>query len=370
MSEPFDSLRSLRAFDSMRPKAMSEPERGRVEWLTYKDTGVDRQASAKLLETVGRTIRSTFTTRVLGDLGHFSGLFHLKGYTDPVLVSTIDGVGTKALLAAEAGRLDLAGRDVVVHGVNDVAVLGAAPLLMLDYIAAARLEPSAAAQVLDGMSAACRDEGVALIGGETAQMPGVYTPQGIDIVGCVIGVVERSAIIDGSSIKPGHVLIGMVAAGLQTNGYTLARTVLAQRGWSLGDRVPELGTTWREVLLRPHRSYRRPVLALAAAGHLRGAAHITGGGIPGNLVRILPDGCRARVRAGAWPVPAIFSILENAGKIPVEEMLSTFNMGVGMIAVVPGPRAGVAVDLCKANGAEAWVIGEIVPGERGVDLGG
>jgi len=194
--------------------------------LTYRDTGVDRQASAALLETVGRTIRSTFTTRVLGDLGHFSGLFHLKGYTDPVLVSTIDGVGTKALLAAEAGRLDLAGRDVVIHGVNDVAVLGAAPLLMLDYVAAARLEPVAAAQVLDGMSAACRDEGVALIGGETAQMPGVYTAEGIDIVGCIIGAVERSAIIDGSSIKPGHVLIGMVATGLHTNGYTLARTVL------------------------------------------------------------------------------------------------------------------------------------------------
>ncbi|HET6781939.1 MAG TPA: phosphoribosylformylglycinamidine cyclo-ligase, partial [bacterium] len=245
--------------------------------LSYKDAGVDRPASAALLETVGRTIRSTFTTRVLGDLGHFSGLFHLKGYTDPVLVTTIDGVGTKALLAAEAGRLDLAGRDVVMHGVNDVSVLGATPLLMLDYVAASRLEPAAAAQVLDGMSAACRDEGVALIGGETAQMPGVYTAQGIDIVGCVIGAVERSAIIDGSLIKPGHMLIGMVAAGLHTNGYTLARAVLAQRGWSLGERIPELGATWRDVLLKPHRSYRRSVLALAAAGHLRGAAHITGG---------------------------------------------------------------------------------------------
>jgi phosphoribosylformylglycinamidine cyclo-ligase len=336
--------------------------------LTYKEAGVDRQASATLLDAVGRTIRSTFTTRVLGDLGHFSGLFHLRGYTDPVLVSTIDGVGTKVLLAAEAGRLDFAGRDVVSHGVNDVVVLGATPLLMLDYVAAARLEPAAAAQVLDGITAACREEGVALIGGEMAQMPGIYTAQGIDVAACMIGAVERSAIIDGSSIKPGHVLIGMVAAGLHTNGYALARAVLAHRGWSLADSVPELGTTWREMLLRPHLSYRRPILALAAAGHLRGAAHITGGGIPGNLVRILPDGCRARVKTGAWHIPAIFTVLERAGKIPRDEMYSTFNMGVGMIAVVPGSRAGVALDLSAANGADAWVIGEIVAGEKGVEL--
>lgn len=344
------------------------PSEASGSWLTYKEAGVDRQASASLMDAVGRTIRSTFTTRVLGDLGHFSSLFHLRGYTDPVLVTTIDGVGTKALLAAEAGRLDLAGRDVVVHGVNDVAVMGATPLLMLDYVAAARLDPVAAAQVVDGISAACREQRVALVGGEMAQMPGVYTTPGVDIVGCVIGAVERSAIIDGSSIKPGHALIGMVAAGLHTNGYTLVRALLAQRGWSLGDSIAELGTTWRELLLRPHLSYRRPLLALAAAGHLRGAAHITGGGIPGNLVRILPDGCRARVRTGAWPVPAIFTFLERVGKIPRDEMFGTFNMGVGMIAVVPAPRAGVAIDLSKANGADASVIGEIVSGEKGVEL--
>lgn len=336
--------------------------------LTSKNVGVDRQASATLLDSVGRTIRSTFSPRVLGDLGHFSGLFHLKGYADPVLVSTIDGVGTKVLVAAEAGRLDIAGRDVVVHGVNDIAVLGATPLLMLDYLAAARLEAAAAAQVLDGISAACKEEGVALVGGETAQMPGVYTPEGLDIVGCMIGVVERKAIIDGSSIKPGDALIGMASTGLHTNGYSLARAVLAERRWPLSGEPPELGMTWRDALLKPHRSYRRPLVAIADAGFLRGAAHITGGGIAGNLIRILPEGCRARVKTHAWPVPAVFGVLERAGKIPREEMFATFNMGVGMIAVVPAPRAGLALDMSKANGVEAWVIGEIASGERGVEL--
>ncbi len=336
--------------------------------LTYKSAGVDRQASADLLDSVGRAIRSTFTARVLGDLGHFGGLFQLKGYTDPVLVSTVDGVGTKVLLAAEAGRLDVAGRDAVVHGVNDVVVLGATPLMMLDYLAAAHLDSAAAAQVLDGITAACREEGVALVGGETAQMPGVYTPQGIDVVGCVIGAVERQAIIDGSSIKPGDAVIGMASTGLHTNGYSLARAVLAERRWTLNDTLPELGETWRDALLKPHRSYRRPLLALAAAGFLRGAAHITGGGIPGNLIRILPERCRARVRTAAWPVPAVFTVLERAVKIPRDEMLATFNMGLGMIAVVPATRAGVAMDMSEANGAEAWVIGEIAVGEKGVEL--
>lgn len=336
--------------------------------LTYRHVGVDRAAIATMLTAARDQIRSTFTPEVLSDLGHFGGLWHLRGYRDPVLVSTIDGVGTKVLLAAEAGRLDVVGQDVVVHGVNDVAVLGATPLCILDYVAGARLDASAVAAIMDGIVTACRREGVALVGGETAQMPGVYTSAGLDVVGCVVGVVERDGICDGSAIRPGDAVVGLASTGLHTNGYSLAREVMARRGWALQERPPELGTTLGEALLAPHRSYRRPLRALADARWLRGAAHVTGGGVPGNLVRILPLQCRAVIDTSAWNVPPIFEALSRAGKIARDEMFQTFNMGVGMMAVVPAERASLAVDICRANGTEAWVIGEVVAGAKGVEL--
>lgn len=336
--------------------------------LTYKDAGVDRETIARSLGALSDQIRSTFTPQVLGDLGQFSGLYHLRHYRDPVLVSTIDGVGTKALLLREAGRLAVAGRDAIVHGVNDVAVLGATPLFALDYIAGARLEAPEVTALLEGMAAACREEGLALIGGETAQMPGVYTAQGLDVAACVVGVVERDELADGARIKPGCLLIGLAASGLHTNGYSLAREIMARRRWTL-DTVPdELGAPLRDLLLAPHRSYRKPLLALATSQFLRGAAHITGGGIAANLVRVLPQGCRAVIDTRGWTVPRLFAVLANAGGIEAEEMLGTFNMGVGAIAVVPRERGRLSVDICRANGAEAWVIGEIVPGERGVEV--
>ncbi len=336
--------------------------------LTYNDAGVNRVAAAAALAGARERIRGTFTPGVLGDLGQFGGLFHVDGYRDPVLVSTIDGVGTKVLLAREAGRLDIAGHDAIVHGVNDVASLGAAPVFALDYLAASRLDGQAVATLLDGMTAACREEGVALIGGETAQMPGVYTEQGIDVAACVIGVAERDALCDGAKIKPKDVLIGMASSGLHTNGFSLVREIMTRRRWTL-DAVPEeLGMPLGQLLLAPHRSYRRPLMSLAKAQWLRGAAHITGGGIPGNMVRILPQGCRALINARTWKVPHLFTVLAQAGKVEREEMFATFNMGVGMIAVVPRERAGLASDICKANGADAWIIGEIVPGERGVEV--
>lgn len=336
--------------------------------LTYRGAGVDRSASAALLDAARGRIRETFTAGVVVDLGHFGGMFHLTGYRDPVLVSTIDGVGSKVLVAAEAGRLEVGGRDAVVHGVNDVAVLGAVPLFALDYMAAARIDPEAAAAVLRGIGAACRDEGIALVGGETAQMPGVYVPQALDVVACVIGVVERERVCNGSGIRAGDALIGMASTGLHTNGYTLARAVMVQRGWTLAAAPDGLGTTLGEALLEPHRSYRTPLLALARAGWMRGAAHVTGGGIPGNLPRILPAGRRGRVDARRWPVPPIFGVLARGGAIAREEMFATFNMGVGMIVVTPAERAALAVDICRANGSEAWIIGEVVAGEPGVDL--
>ncbi len=337
--------------------------------LTYREAGVDRDAIQLALAATRADVRSTFTAAVVGDAGHFAGLFRLSGYRDPVLVSTIDGVGTKTLLAAAAGRLPVVGHDVVVHGVNDVAVLGATPLFVLDYVAAATLTPQEISALLEGVIAACREEGVALVGGETAQMPGVYTDRGLDVVACVVGAAERADICDGSAIRPGDVLIGMASTGLHTNGYSLARTVLAQRHWPLRDAPADLGTTLAEALLAPHRSYRRALQALFRAGLVRGGAHITGGGIPTNVSRILPTGCRARVMMGTWPVPPIFGVLAKAGKIPTDEMVRTFNMGIGMIAVTPLDRAGLTADLCRANGAESWIIGEVVSGETGVDLG-
>lgn len=337
--------------------------------MTYRDAGVHREAVQAVLVASRDQVRKTFTPAVLGDVGHFAGLFRLSGFRDPVLVSSIDGVGTKTLLAVAADRLPLIGHDVIVHSVNDVAVLGATPLFALDYIAAATLGPEALSAILNGVVAACREEGIALLGGESAQMPGVYTDRGLDVVAAVVGVAERAEVTDGSKIRPGDVLIGMASSGLHTNGYTLVRAVLAARGWSLRDAPAELGRTLADALLVPHRSYRKVLQALGRAGFLRGAAHITGGGIGANLSRILPPKCRARVAVGTWEVPTIFGILAKAGPIRPAEMFATFNMGIGMIAVVPRDRAGVAADLARAHGPESWIIGEVISGETGVDVG-
>lgn len=341
-----------------------------TERLTYAAAGVDRERVTVALAEATPGIRETFSARVIGDLGQFGGLFHLgapPGYRDPVLVSTIDGVGTKALVARTAGRLDVAGRDVIVHGVNDVAVLGATPLFALDYLAAARLDASEISALLAGAAAACREEGIALLGGETAQMPGVYADHGLDVVATVVGVVERDALTDGSRIRSGDIIIGLASSGLHTNGYSLVREIMSRHRWTL-DTVPDgLSEPLRDVLLIPHRSYRRPLRALGTAGWLRGAAHVTGGGIADNLVRILPKDRRARLDRAAWPVPALFRILQEAGEIEDSEMRATFNLGVGMIVVVPKERGRLATDICRANGAEAWVIGSVTSGERGVE---
>ena len=338
-----------------------------VERLTYAAAGVDRWRVAAALAAAAPAIRETFSAQVIGDVGQFSGLFHLTGFRDPVLVSTIDGVGTKALLAREAGRLDVAGHDVIVHGVNDVAVLGATPVLALDYLAASRLDADEVAALLGGVIAACRAEGIALVGGETAQMPGVYTAQGLDVVACVLGVAERDGLTDGTRIRPGDALIALASSGLQTNGYALVREIMARRRWTLDTAPHGHAVPLREALLAPHRSYRRPLSALAKAGWLRGAAHITGGGVAANLVRILPEGRRAHLDPTSWPVPPLFTTLQKAGEVDDAEMYATFNMGVGMIVVVPKERGRLSTDICRANGAEAWIIGSVTSGERGVE---
>ncbi len=336
--------------------------------LTYRAAGVDREAVGRALARADAAIRSTYTAAVVGGGGHFAGLYRLPAGSDLVLVASVDGVGTKALLLARAGRLDVAGRDAVVHGVNDVAVVGATPLLALDYVAGGDLDEDAVAAVIAGAAAACREEGVVLLGGETAQMPGVYRPGALDVAACVVGVVEAGRLCDGSAIRPTDAVIGLASSGLHTNGYSLVRAVLDRCGWTPDTVVEDLGGPLGEVLLHPHRSYRRALLALARTGWLRGAAHITGGGLPANVSRILPAGCRARVFSGSWPVPAVYHVLARAGRIPPQEMWATFNMGVGACAVVPADRAEAAVEICRAQDAPGWIIGEVVAGERGVDV--
>jgi phosphoribosylformylglycinamidine cyclo-ligase len=337
--------------------------------LTYRAVGVDREAVGRALAQAAAAIGSTYTPAVVGGGGHFAGLYRLPTGSRPVLVASVDGVGTKAVLLARAGRLEVAGRDAVVHGINDVVVLGATPLVALDYVATGGdLSTDAVAAVIAGAAAACREEGVALLGGETAQMPGVYRPGALDVAACVVGVVETEDLCDGSSIRPTDAVIGLASSGLHTNGFSLVRAVLDRCGWTLDTVVADLDRPLGEVLLRPHRCYRRAVLALARAGWLRGAAHITGGGLAANLSRILPEGCRARLAWGSWPVPAVYDVLARAGRIPPQEMWATFNMGVGICAVVPADRAEAALQICRAQDAPGWLIGEVVAGERGVDV--
>lgn len=340
-----------------------------LQGLTYRDAGVDVAKKEALLRRLGERIRTTFTPHVLGDIGLFGGLYALgPGANDPVLVASVDGVGTKTKVAREMGRFEVIGRDVVAHCANDVAVHGARPLFFLDYVAMGNLEPAVLEALLEGMVQACRETGLALIGGETAEMPGVYPPGEVDVVGCVVGMVPRARLIDGTTIAPGDLLIGLASNGLHTNGFSLARHVLARAGLSLETHPGDLAAPLGEILLQPHRNYAPAVLQVVEEGEVHGIAHITGGGLPGNLARILPPGCHAVVRRGSWPVPPIFSFLQELGGIGEEEMFHTFNMGIGMVVVVPPRGAEGVVAAFERCGEKAFVIGEVRPGPRGVEI--
>ncbi|MHB8730462.1 MAG: phosphoribosylformylglycinamidine cyclo-ligase [bacterium] len=342
--------------------------------LTYRETGVDIAAKEEILAGVRARIRATHREGTLGTGGEFGGLFRLAGHRDPVIVSSIDGVGTKARVALWAGCPARAGADIVAHGANDVLCQGAAPLFMLDYIASSSLDPAVISAVIEGIAEACAAQGITLLGGETAEMPGVYARGELDIVGCTVGAVERDEIITGAEIRPGDAVVGLASDGLHTNGYTLARAVLLPRGprdavrRALGRKIPGLGETVEEALLRPHRPYARPVLNLRRRVTLRGIAHVTGGGLPGNLVRVLPDGCHAVLLRSRWPVPPVFTVIQRRGRIADEEMFRTFNMGLGLLLVVPRGSAAAAVRLLDSAGERAWVVGEIVSGTRGVEI--
>ena len=333
--------------------------------MDYKASGVDIDAGNEAVRRIRGLARSTFTPNVLSDIGSFGGLFRFTtgSLQDPVLVSSADGVGTKLRVAFLAGKHDTVGEDLVNHCVNDILVQGAEPLFFLDYFGTGRLSPAVAESVVTGMARACRANQCALLGGETAEMPGFYADGEYDIAGFIVGVVERSRLITGVNIVPGDVLIGVPSTGLHTNGYSLARRIAFDHlKLTVDSYVSDLGRTIGEALLEPHRSYLSLVRPLLATGLIKGMAHITGGGITENLPRILPEGTGARVRAASWTVPRLFSWLQESGHVPVDDMMRTFNMGIGLIVV---SAADNAEEVKAALGG--FVIGDIATGKPSVE---
>ncbi|MCG3778105.1 MAG: Phosphoribosylformylglycinamidine cyclo-ligase [Nitrospira sp.] len=338
---------------------------------TYRDAGVDMDAGDEFVDRISPLVRSTFRPEVLTDIGGFGGLFGLQAhrYAEPVLVSGTDGVGTKLKIAFLTDRHDTVGIDLVAMCVNDIVVSGAEPLFFLDYFATGKLAVPKAEAVLKGIAEGCRQAGCALIGGETAEMPSFYAEGEYDLAGFAVGVVDRSKIIDGRNIVPGDVLIGLVSTGLHSNGYSLARRVLLDKAQlSMTSRLPELDQSLGEVLLTPTRIYVKQILTLIQECPIKGIAHITGGGITENLPRVFPAGIGAQVKAGAWSVPPIFEVIARLGTVAREEMYRVFNMGIGMILVVPASDAQRVIARATALGDQAYQIGAIVASPSGGPL--
>jgi phosphoribosylformylglycinamidine cyclo-ligase len=341
--------------------------------VDYRQAGVDIDAGNETVRRIKSIAQATFTPGVLSDIGSFGGLFRLgrERYLDPVLASSADGVGTKLKIAFATGRHDTVGADLVNHCVNDILVQGAEPLFFLDYLATGRLSPAVVEQVIAGVARGCRENGCALIGGETAEMPGFYADGEYDIAGFIVGVVERSKIVDGRTIRPGDVLIGLPSAGLHTNGYSLARRVFFDvAGLEPDTVVTELGATVGEALLAPHRSYLRSIRPLLDAGLVRGMAHITGGGMTDNLPRVLPAGCAAHINRGAWTVPPIFRFLQEQGNVAADEMFRAFNMGIGLIVACRETDANGVFEILERTGEQAVRLGEVIAGHGEVGYAG
>lgn len=327
---------------------------------SYKAAGVDLSAAADALSGIRQAVTSTYDDRVLGGLGAFGGMFELRDLPDqPVLVASTDGVGTKTMVAAQLDRVEGLGQDIVNHCLNDILVHGARPLFFLDYIASSRLSPELIARVVTGAAEACRAAGMPLLGGETAEMPGVYRTGELDLVGTIIGIVGKNEIIDGSAIRDGDVVVALESGGLQTNGFSLARAALDGRFEDPLDAAQPDGSTIGDALLVPHRSFAGAVRPMLDAGLVHGMAHITGGGIPGNLSRVLPKGLKATLETGSWPVPAIFTEIQRQGEVSDREMLDVFNMGAGYLLVLAEADLAAARD---AAGETLHVIGRIQPG--------
>ena len=339
--------------------------------MDYKSSGVDIDAGNETVRRIKQLAKSTFTPGVLSEIGSFGGLFKLdtSAWTEPVLVSSADGVGTKLKVAFMANQHTTIGVDLVNHCVNDILVQGAVPLFFLDYLATGKLSPDVAEQIVQGLARACKDNGCALLGGETAEMPGFYHDGEYDVAGFIVGAVDRARLIDGKSITPGDVLIGLPSNGLHTNGYSLARKIAFEElKLKVDTHVPDLGETVGQALLRPHRSYLPVIKPLLGKGQIKGMAHITGGGITDNLPRVLPPGAAARVDRTSWRVPAIFRWLGESGRVPEYDLRRALNMGIGMILVVgKNDVDAVRQDLLNAGEANSLVIGDIVAGDPAVE---
>lgn len=331
----------------------------------YAEAGVDVDLGNAVKSRIQNQVKITHGPEVLGKIGGFGGLFqpNFKGMKDPVLVSSVDGVGTKLKIAFALGKHDTVGQDLVNHCIDDIAVLGAKPLFFLDYIGAERLEPAVFEKLLGGFAKACKEGGCALIGGETAQMPGMYQAGEYDLAGTIVGVVDRKKMIDGSRINPGDIILGIPSNGLHTNGYSLARKVLFDiMGLAIDAKVPGITKPIGEELLRVHKNYQ-PLLASVPEGVLKGIAHITGGGLIDNLPRILPDGCDAVIDRKSWKVPAIFRVIQENGKVDADEMYQVFNMGIGMAVIVAERDVAKVAEITKGR-----PIGRIEKGAKSVRL--
>jgi phosphoribosylformylglycinamidine cyclo-ligase len=339
--------------------------------ISYKSAGVDIKKGDQAVKEIRKLVLSTFSPELMENIGRFGGFFPLdkKKYKEPILISSVDGVGTKLKVAFMLKKHDSIGQDIVNHCVNDILVHGARPLFFLDYLATGKLSLETVKEIIQGISKSCREVGCALIGGETAEMPDFYKIGEYDLAGCIVGIVEKKKVIDGKDIVPGDQLIGLFSNGLHTNGYSLARKVIFELAkYKVNAYVPELKNSVGKELLKVHRSYAKPVFKILEKYQIKGIAHITGGGIPGNLIRILPQNCRALVNIKKVKIPPIFNFIQKLGNIETKEMYSVFNMGIGMILVVsPKNLEPILKELSwlKEKGVH---LGEIILGKRGVSL--
>ncbi len=332
------------------------------EQITYSDAGVNIDEAGRAVSQIKRHAAKTLTSNVLTSIGSFGAGFSLKGWRDPVLVSSADGVGTKLKIAFATGRHDTIGEDLVNHCVNDIAVQGATPLFFLDYFAVGKLDAAICASAIAGIARGCKRNGCALIGGETAEMPGLYAPGEYDLAGFIVGAVERRRMLTGADIAPGDLLIGLPSLGLHTNGYSLARKLLFEMaGHTPGTRLPGFPGTLGDELLKIHRSYLKSIQALHQAKLLKAAAHITGGGLTDNLPRVLPPNCAAQIDPASWPRQPIFDLLQNLGNIPEDDFRRTFNLGIGMVLVVSSKKIGFVSQTLKKRREPHYEIGRVIP---------
>jgi phosphoribosylformylglycinamidine cyclo-ligase len=341
--------------------------------LTYADAGVSIDAGNALVKTIGPLARSTARPGANAELGGFGGLFDLKaaGYRDPLLVAANDGVGTKLKLAIDTGRHSGVGIDLVAMCANDLIIQGAEPLFFLDYYATGKLDNAIAAAVVASIAEGCRQAGCALIGGETAEMPGMYSGGDYDLAGFCVGAVERDKVLTGKAIAPGDLILGLASSGVHSNGFSLVRRIIEQADWTLDHALPSDGDrTLGEALLEPTRIYVRSLLPLVQSGRIKGLAHITGGGLLENIPRVLPDGCRAVVETGRWTLPSLFAMLQDGGQVAPEEMARTFNCGIGMVVIVARHEAGPVIATLEAVRETVVQIGQIEAGRRGCTVVG